>query len=706
MSLLEILKIVGFATGAALHLYIAWLIWNKRLGRQQDFTQPERAFIMIGAFMGVWFAGNLLTTLHILLIGTDRLTGWLRAWDLITMIGVALIPSAILYAHIAFWSFLNGYRVLTRGQVRLAGVLVYTPMVALPYSMYRILTGVYRPFFDDLKPLLIPYSVWYLFALWSSAAIAWAMKRRFAPDARRERRFFERLAVLLFVTGAFEFVTVGVRGAGPNDLLWVTYILLSLLPTIFIAYYVYRYKLVEVFIKGSLVYAAFAVVFITVYTYGVRRLDQFLASRDYIKQPGVIEAILILAMFALAGPVVRAIDRAVQRLFAREIGLYRDVVRQVSAGAAGFGEIESLVRYSEETIRRGLDLQGVRIVPFDESLIEGPDRRLAEKMIGSDLDVIESDDDLAEMGATAAYALKREGKLTGLMIITAEPRMLTSEKGAVLNVLASQVAIEIESCRLVEEKVRLERELASRERLATLGQMATTVAHEVKNPLSSIKSIAQVMREEPALSDYDRDLSLIVSEIDRLNRTVSQLLAFSRPGRADTRPVELSQLLDSVTALFSNEAKDRKVTLKVETGDDVTLSGAQAAALREAVGNLVVNAIQATEPGGEIAILSSIDASGKSPDGGKQAARRLVVSVTDTGPGISDDAQRRVFEPFYTTKARGTGLGLAIVQRRTVELGGMIELTSPVKDGHGTSFRMVVPIEPAHTGNERAGYNS
>jgi signal transduction histidine kinase len=706
MSLLEILKIVGFATGAALHLYIAWLIWNKRLGRQQDFTQPERAFIMIGAFMGVWFAGNLLTTLHILLIGTDRLTGWLRAWDLITMIGVALIPSAILYAHIAFWSFLNGYRVLTRGQVRLAGVLVYTPMVALPYSMYRILTGVYRPFFDDLKPLLIPYSVWYLFALWSSAAIAWAMKRRFAPDARRERRFFERLAVLLFVTGAFEFVTVGVRGAGPNDLLWVTYILLSLLPTIFIAYYVYRYKLVEVFIKGSLVYAAFAVVFITVYTYGVRRLDQFLASRDYIKQPGVIEAILILAMFALAGPVVRAIDRAVQRLFAREIGLYRDVVRQVSAGAAGFGEIESLVRYSEETIRRGLDLQGVRIVPFDESLIEGPDRRLAEKMIGSDLDVIESDDDLAEMGATAAYALKREGKLTGLMIITAEPRMLTSEKGAVLNVLASQVAIEIESCRLVEEKVRLERELASRERLATLGQMATTVAHEVKNPLSSIKSIAQVMREEPALSDYDRDLSLIVSEIDRLNRTVSQLLAFSRPGRADTRPVELSQLLDSVTALFSNEAKDRKVTLKVETGDDVTLSGAQAAALREAVGNLVVNAIQATEPGGEIAILSSIDASGKSPDGGKQAARRLVVSVTDTGPGISDEAQRRVFEPFYTTKARGTGLGLAIVQRRTVELGGMIELTSPVKDGHGTSFRMVVPIEPAHTGNERAGYNS
>jgi signal transduction histidine kinase len=702
MSLLEILKIVGFATGAALHLYIAWLIWNKRLGRQQSLTQPEHAFIMVSAFMGVWFAGNLLTTLHVLLIGTEWLTGWLRAWDLITMVGVALIPSAILYAHVAFWSYLNGYRVLSPRQVRLVGIVVYAPMVALPYAAYRILTGGYRPFFVDLKPLLIPYSFWYLFALWSSAAIAWTMRRRFEREARRERRFFERLAILLFITGAFEFVTVGVRGVGPNDLLWVTYILLSLLPSFFIVYYVYHHKLVEVFFKGSLVYAAFAVVFIIVYTYGVRRLDEYLVGQGFIKQPGVIEAILILGIFAMAGPVVRAIDRAVERLFAREIGIYRDVVKQVSTGAAGFGDLRSLVRYSEETIRRGLDLKHVRIVPLDGSFASKAESRLAEKMIQGNLDGIESGDDLAEADATAAYAMKREGKLIGLMMIAADPHTLTSEKGAVLNVLASQVAIEIESCRLVEEKVRLERELANQERLATLGQMATTVAHEVKNPLSSIKSIAQVMREEAALSDYDRDLGLIVSEIDRLNRTVSQLLAFSRPGRAEINPVELHQLLDSITALFRNEAKDRGVTLKIEQGDDVTLSGAQGAALREAVSNLVLNAIQATGPGGEVAIRTSVNLNTKTFGGPQEkggledAAAQLEITVTDTGPGIPDDAQRRVFEPFYTTKARGTGLGLAIVQRRAVEIGGVIELTSPVSEGRGTSFRLIVPLAPAH----------
>jgi len=201
-------------------------------------------------------------------------------------------------------------------------------------------------------------------------------------------------------------------------------------------------------------------------------------------------------------------------------------------------------------------------------------------MIEWDADAIETDDDLQEIGATMAYALRRETDLVGLMLITAEAHALTSEKRAILDVLASQVAVEVESCRLVEEKVRLERELANREHLAKLGQMAAQVAHEVKNPLSSIKSIAQVMREEESLSGYDQDLGLIVSEIDRLNRTVSQLLAFSRPSHADSRPVRLLDLINATVTLARAEARERGVDLKVEPLADVTLTGVQAGALR------------------------------------------------------------------------------------------------------------------------------
>ena len=315
-------------------------------------------------------------------------------------------------------------------------------------------------------------------------------------------------------------------------------------------------------------------------------------------------------------------------------------------------------------------------------------------MIEWDADAIETDDDLQEIGATMAYALRRETDLVGLMLITAEAHALTSEKRAILDVLASQVAVEVESCRLVEEKVRLERELANREHLAKLGQMAAQVAHEVKNPLSSIKSIAQVMREEESLSGYDQDLGLIVSEIDRLNRTVSQLLAFSRPSHADSRPVRLLDLINATVTLARAEARERGVDLKVEPLADVTLTGVQAGALREALSNLVLNAVQAIEAGGEVTIQADVQTMAPAARvSSADLASTLTLTVTDTGPGIPADAQQRVFEPFYSTKSRGTGLGLAIVQRRVVELGGSVELTSPVEGSRqGARFRLIVPV--------------
>jgi len=696
MSPIQILKLVGFATGATLHLYIAWLIWNRRLGSREKLTQPVQLITILNICLGVWFLGNLFITFHELLLGPERLTGLLRAWDTLAMTGVALLPAALLHAHIGFWASLDNYRTLKQRGVRLIGIALYVPMIFLPFAIYKINTGDYKPYFLKLRVLLIPYSIWYLLVMISSALIDWSIKDRLNPSARRERAFFKRLAVLLVLNGAFEFVVVALLRTGPNDVPWVLFLLSSLLPIFFVAYHVYRYRLVDVAVKDSLVYAMFAVVFIAVYTYGVRRLDQFLVDRYEIKA-GVVEVILILGMVALASPLVRVIDRMVHRLFTSEIGLYRDVVRQVSSGAEGFGELASLVRYTEETIRRGLELSSVRVVPVSSIASRSHERRLAEKVIDWEADAIEADEDLQAIGATIVYPLKRESELVGLMFITAEPQALTSEKRAILDVLASQVAVEVESCRLIEEKVRLERELVNREHLASLGQMAAQVAHEVKNPLSAIKSIAQVMREEETLASYDQDLGLIVSEIDRLNRTVSQLLAFSRPSHADARPVTLSDLVNATVTLATSEAKERGVSLNPQLVPDVTLTGEQAGALREALSNLVLNGVQATESGGEVKIdakveILPIDARIRPASPGLAT---LVLQVTDTGPGIPADIQQRVFEPFYSTKSRGTGLGLAIVQRRVVEIGGSVELLSPAVGDRGTRFKLQIPLTVA-----------
>jgi signal transduction histidine kinase len=349
----------------------------------------------------------------------------------------------------------------------------------------------------------------------------------------------------------------------------------------------------------------------------------------------------------------------------------------------------------------------VRIIPLGQDSIGTAERQLADRVTDRREDAVQYGDELGALGATAAYALKREDRLVGLMLVTAEPRTLTSEKHAVLGVLSGQVAAAIEGCRLVEEKVRLERELASRERLALLGQMAATVAHEVKNPLSSIKSIAQVMREDEGLESYDGDLKLIISEIDRLNRTVSQLLSFSRPARANggdnAGPTSFGEIVASTIALLSADAAERNVTVSVEKcPPDVTLSESDAGPVRDILSNLLINAIQATQPGGMVVILAEVQVS---PASGSSAAHPLedaygrsvlVLSVSDNGPGIPEETQIRVFDPFYTTKPRGTGLGLAIVRRRVAELGAAIQLISPAAAGRGTCFRMILPLrEPS-----------
>jgi signal transduction histidine kinase len=751
MSVLEIIKVVGFATGSALHFYFVWLIWRRSrrdfsssrirkevfprqamgslfAGRAEDAdcAQPtanvsERAFIAVGLCLGFWFLGNLLITVQEILLDFGRAPRLFRIWSSIAVTGIALFPSVLLHSHIAFWSWMDNYQTMSRGRARLISALFYIPMIFLPYTVYRINTGDLRPYLLKLQWFLLPYSIWFVLALWSAGLLDWFMKDRLYEWAVRERAFLKVLAVLLFINGAVEPLVIG-AGAGPNDYLWIAFILLSLAPTLTVAYYIYRYNLYELVIKGSIVYATMAVLFLIVYNYGIRHLDAFLVNRGQVR-PGIVEGLLVLAMVALAGPLARSIDRAVRNLFVREIGMYRDVVRQVSApptgaasvtgpgvGVSGEGrngesrasELESLVIYAEDTIRRGLELKGVRIIPFYPEQPTGAAERVISKINRNGAALIGADKDLISLGGTAAYALKREDRLLGLMIIAADPNTLASDKRAVLEVLSGQLATGIESAILIEEKLRLERELARRERLAALGQMAATVAHEVKNPLSSIKSIAQVMREDPSLAAYARDLNLIIGEVNRLSSTVSQLLAFSRSSSrrvSSGAPVNLQEMIDSALAVLRADADSRGVHLDVSCALDCLLTGPQSEALREALINLVLNAIQASPEGGRVSVVAQIDTREAGPPesfavrSNTPSGSWLRLSVSDQGPGVFGEDKSRIFEPFYTTKPRGTGLGLAIVQRRINDISGTLEIVSPVSEGRGTRFTVGVSLE-------------
>jgi signal transduction histidine kinase len=325
------------------------------------------------------------------------------------------------------------------------------------------------------------------------------------------------------------------------------------------------------------------------------------------------------------------------------------------------------------------------LVEEGDSHTRSEDERWAARLFALEAETgltqIEDEPLLRVRGWEVAYPLKREERVVGLLLVDAAPEALTYEVRSSLELLAGQVAIAIEDSRLVAENVRLERRIAQSERLAALGRMAATVAHEVKNPLSAIKSIAQVLREDDYLKrEYARDLELIVGETDRLSRSVTQMLSFARTAPQADEPQRAGEVLDSVQLLFQREAAARGVALKADLGArDEVLDGAAAASLKDAVTNLLLNALHATPAGGRVSFSSVAE-------GG-----RLTVTVSDTGPGVAPDQRERIWEPFYTTKQRGTGLGLAIVRKRIEEVGGQARL-APSRPGEGARFELTLPL--------------
>lgn len=694
MSLLEVLQLVGYSLGAVLPLWMGGML----LRRRADLGAMQRLLLALALCMGGWHASNLVVTVHTLLGLDDSVwTTLLRAADTIAVISITFTYSLLLHVHLHLWANARS-RDLTRTE-RIRVYLCYIPCLGLLVGVPRIWMGAYAPMFTKLSIFVVPFVLWITYCL-ALVAITEIL------IARRARNSGERR---IMVTLAFSFVGIGLLilsalalGLGEGEG-WGLYLktlanLGSLLPSALLAYYIYRYRFLELIIKESLIVASFAAVVLAIYLYGIRVLGELL-TRRYGVRTGVIEGLMILALTLVAAPLRRWLEKKFRTLFERETALYRDVVARIGSQAGHYKNLPELLHFVEQQTTRALGLRTVKIVVSDdageglstnsvnggqasESREPGEAQWTNALMEGAKDDgaqVIEEDLELTARGYSLAYPLRREGQTIGLMLVEASPSALAQDVRAVLEVLASQVAIAIEDCRLVEENVRLERRLAEGERLAALGQMAATVAHEVKNPLSAIKSIAQVMSEDDQLSnEHAKDLTMIVGETDRLSQSVTQLLSFARREPPASSPCSADDLARAVADLFRANAGGKRISIECVAQSASELDGARAGAVRDALSNLLLNALQATPQGGHIRI---------------EATRRngdVVFAVTDSGPGVSSELHARIWEPFFTTRQRGTGLGLAIVRKRMEEAGGSATLAAR-ENGKGARFELRLP---------------
>ncbi|MDQ3585058.1 MAG: ATP-binding protein [Acidobacteriota bacterium] len=692
MSLLEVLQLVGYSMGAVLPLWMSVLLARQR----SVLAAQERVLMVLAISIGLWHTSNLLLTLHsVLPLEPQRWLMLLRVADTIAVVSITFSYSFLLHVHLHLWAESCG-RGLTKFE-RARVWMSYIPVLFLVVSVPPLWRGEYAPMLSKLSAFVLPFGLWAVYVLGLVAATDWLIARRSRETG--ERRLMRTLAAS-FIAIAGLLLAVHVLGVGRGTTLESYLVTLanlgSLLPTALIAYHIYRYRYLALLIRESLVVASFAAVVLVVYLYGIRTLEGWLTAR-YQLRPGVVETLLILGFVLLAAPLRRWLDKRFQKLFAREAALYRELVTRIGAQAGRFKHLPELLSFIEERTAQELGLRRVCIyaggaeLPSDNDEDEEArgtaeawkEQAMHEAVVNAG-GVVENSTLLRQHGFELAYALRREENVVGLLLVDAAREVLTPDVRAVLEVLAGQVAIAIEDCRLVEENIKLERRLAQGERLAELGQMAATVAHEVKNPLSAIKSIAQVMREDERLADeYTRDLDLIVGETERLSRSVSQLLNFARYAPANGGPsVSADEMARALVSLFHSDAQVRGIEIDLRADAREAFSGTQAAAVRDALTNLLHNALQATPAGGRILIEVT------------RESTHLKFTVLDSGQGVPLALHRRIWEPFYTTKQRGTGLGLAIVRKRMEEIGGQAQLV-PYEEGQGAKFELRVPFDSA-----------
>lgn len=218
------------------------------------------------------------------------------------------------------------------------------------------------------------------------------------------------------------------------------------------------------------------------------------------------------------------------------------------------------------------------------------------------------------------------------------------------------------------------------EKLYALGEFSAGLAHEIKNPLTSIKMLMQTAKEKNyALCTVDIDI--IEGEINRIDRIVKDFLAFARPAKAEFISTDINDILKEVITLTKPNMEQLHINLIEELDYSIPQVKAHQDGLRQAILNIVLNAIQAMNLGGTLIVTSSM--------------RDSMVSacIHDTGPGISDETLKRIFDPFFTTKEDGTGMGLAIVYSIVREHGGTVDVDTTVN--RGTAVSVLLPVEAA-----------
>ncbi len=592
-------------------------------------------------------------------------------------------------------------------------IALYLPVLLFSYYLWIIVTLSPETNFLILENFISQWIPWF-FVLLLIALYITVVSGRKANDEDEKSwmkilQYTLTILVLLYfvcyIMDAWKISWIG------NYLSMLTQMITFCLPPM-LGYYMYSYSYIEYVFKRGVIYSVLAILIVSFYASAIRPMGDAM-EKKYLINFRMIEGILVLALVFFFEPMKRGLQECFNRVFFREKQYYRKIFSDISTAInhSSYLDLENLLDDVARTISRAMKIREVSFIFFSKEkdkiaitastlAIDSEDIQSIIKYISShhlsvldvydlneeDIDIIKEMKKIKAFTIISAY---NESRLIGILSIGKRliRHRLLAEEEEMLILLLNQMVIAIENTRLVRQKFLLERKIYENEKLSSLGRLSASIAHEVKNPLSSIKTITEVTKEDLPKNDPKQEgLDLILGEIERLSRVVNQLLRFARPHSSHLEEVNIREVLRDVITLLQKEAHRNHVEL-IQEGEEKISFLSDRDALMEIFFNLINNAIQALPEGGIVKIAYILEYQTNIP-------RLMKISVSDNGPGIPASDRDKIFEPFYTTKQSGTGLGLTIVQQRLKKLKGDIL----VRDNHpGSAFEVHLPVEQVHS---------
>jgi len=662
MGSLVYIRLIGCTAGTLLQLF--WMVVILGYRRQRNF---ERVFFFLCLALFLFFAGSLLalnSQIHYL----QPPVGLQQFAIVIICAGLYMLPALLVHLHMEYAE--------TRGMLRekrwkwAALILFYAACFHLAY--HRIPLLLQEPHFNFLVP---GSSLGDGFAIVLAVALGWCAiwEWRFSKNSPDRPQHFFHSALFLIFTLSF----LGVIGLhlGPFPLesrtaesLATAFALLPILPFTALIYLVQRHNFLQIGRQKNLLYAVSATFLALLYLSLVRRVGTWL---EPLLPPEASASILLFVLVIFIEPLQRVLGRRLQETAHREMDRVQRLTAEIQHEARQ-GNLENLRSFIERRTKEEFELASaqLRLPSQGDAILRPLSEEESRVAVGLSLE--------------DHFPLRQGARLVGVLHADPHGAGFSGETRAALEFLCEQLPGALDLCRLIEEKLLLERELAERERLAALGQMAASISHNLKNPLGSMKTILQLQLENPEMPESMRpETKMILEEMGRLSTKLNQLLQFSRPavlGERNTTKCDACQVARDVASVLGPEAQNKGIALEPAAATGAVQVAVGTEALNDILTNLVVNALDAAPRGGQVQI-------GVSRKDGKG-----LLAVEDDGPGVPSELQEKILQPFFTTKTQGTGLGLAIVARRVSEVGGKLEFQSPVNNGHGTRFLVWLPL--------------